>query len=92
MIKYPVKIRLTKLLTREDAPFPQEHKYPSLKTVRTGYMWEYTKPIVGKPFMIFLSKTTPIFSTSQITEIVELDAKTYVLTTPNSKYKLEITS
>lgn len=92
MRKYPVKVKLTKLLTREDAPFPQEHQYPSLTTVRIGFMWEHTKPIVGKPFMLYLSKINPTFHTSTITEIVELDTKTYVLTTLNSKYKLEITS
>lgn len=88
---YPVNIKLTKLKTLEDAKYPQEEKYPSDgSTVREGLMWEFSLPKHGQSFNVMQSKMYPSFRTSIVFEIEEIDKNIMILTTMNSKYKLEI--
>lgn len=89
-IDYPVNITLTKLETLKDAEHPQEEKYPSGSTVRTGLMWEFSLPKIGESFEVKESKMWSSFHTSRIIDIEHIDDKTMILTTKNSKYKLEL--
>lgn len=88
-MEYPINIDLYKLETLEDAKYPQEEKYPSGTVIKTGYMWEHTKPKVGEEFYIFQSKTYYNFRTSQITEIIEETKEYIIFKTLNSKYKVK---
>lgn len=90
MNKYPVNISLTKLETRPDAEYPQEEKYPSNSTVKTGLMWEFSLPKVGEPFAVKESKMWSKYNTSTIEKIDVIDENTMLLTTLNSVYKLKI--
>jgi len=89
-MNYPVNITLTKLKTLKDAPYPQEDKYPSQSTVIKGLMFEHTIPEIGRSFSVHISKLAFIFHTSIITRIKKVSDNEMILTTLNSKYKLEI--
>jgi len=89
--EYPKYITLIKLKTLKGAKHPQEEKYPSDgSTVRDGLMWEFSLPKVGESFAILLSKMNASFITSEIKEIEKVNDNLIILTTLNSKYKLEI--
>ena len=45
-MNWPVYITLTKLSTRDDAEYPQEDRFPSLSTVKQGYI------VTGKRFLM----------------------------------------
>jgi hypothetical protein len=81
-----MKVTLTKLETLENADFPQEDKYPSKTTVKEGFIDEENMPQIGKTFYMEIDKG--IFHTSTIKDIEELDDHTMILTTLNSKYRL----
>lgn len=89
MNKYPINITLTKLKTLELAEYPQEEKYPSGISY-SGLMWEFSLPKVGERFSVKESKMWSKFNTSIVKHIENIDDKTIILTTLNSKYKLEI--
>ena len=89
-MNWPVYITLTKLSTRDDAEYPQEDRFPSLSTVKQGYMWEYTQPKVGECFYVHQSKLYSNFRTSLVQEIKEINKNTIHLTTLNSVYELKL--
>lgn len=88
-MEYPKKIDLVKVITLENAEYPQREKYPNKTTVSTGLMFEHTLPKIGEPFFVMGSKLYPIFHTSQVKEIQDTSFG-YVLTTLNSIYKIVI--
>lgn len=88
-MEYPVNIELYKIETLENAEYPQEEKYPSGTVLKTGFMWEHTKPKVGEDFYIYQSKLYSNFRTSIITEIIEETNEYIIFKTLNSKYKVK---
>lgn len=88
--QYPKNITLTKLETLSDAEYPQEERYPSNSTVKHGLMWKFSLPKHGQSFSVLRSKLYPSFRTSIVFGIEKIDKNTMILTTMNSKYKLEI--
>ena len=84
------EINLIKLETLSDAENPQEDKYPSGKTVATGLMWDFSKPRIDEPFFVLKSKLNPSFKTSIVKSIDKVEDG-YIITTINSKYKIQIT-
>lgn len=87
---WPKNITLTKLSTRKDAKFPQEQKYPSFHTKRSGFMWEFSQPKVGNNFFVLIGKLNPIFVTSIVENIEIINEDLSILTTENSVYELKI--
>lgn len=88
-MEYPINIELYKLETLEDAEYPQEEKYPSGTVLKTGLMWEHTKPKIGDNFYIYQYKLYCNFRTSIITEIIEETKEYIIFKTLNSKYKVK---
>lgn len=84
-----MKVKLTKIETLEEAELPQEDKYPSKTTVREGYIKAEHMPQIGKAVYISNEHNIPIFHTSTVRDVEELDNHTMILTTLNSKYRLE---
>lgn len=82
-------VTLIKLSTLDEAEFPQEDKYPSGRTVRKGYIKAEHMPQVGKAVYISNEHNIPIFHTSTVRDVEEVDNHTMILTTLNSKYRLE---
>jgi hypothetical protein len=89
-MNWPVKIILTKLKTREDAEYPQEDRFPSNTTIREGFMWEYSQPVVGECFFVLRGKMHFTFKTSLVQSIENIDKNTLILNTLNSVYELKI--
>jgi hypothetical protein len=83
------KINLIKLETLSTAKYPQEDKYPSGKIVAKGLMWNWSKPKVNECFNVYHAKLKPVFKTSLVKNIEEIEDG-YIITTINSKYKIEI--
>lgn len=80
-------ITLLKLNTLDDAEYPQKEKYPN-GTIRIGYMFEHTKPEVGKRFKVHINKLDWHFITSTVTEIISETEDSIVFKTLNSTYKI----
>jgi len=83
------KIDLIKLETLTTAEYPQEDKYPSGNIVAKGLMFNWSKPKVNECFMVYHGKLNPVFRTSLVQNIEEIEDG-YIITTINSKYKIEI--
>ena len=83
------KVKLIKLETLSDAPYPQEEKYPSFTTVKEGYIPEDYVPVLGDVYYIFSQHSFPIFHTSTIKAIVDVQPNVKVITTLNSRYRIE---
>ena len=83
------KINLIKLETLANAEYPQEDKYPSGNIISKGLMFPYSLPKVGEPFMVYHAKLKPVFRTSLVQSIEKIEDG-YIITTINSKYKIEI--
>lgn len=85
-MNYPINIELYKEQTREDAEYPQEDKYNSNTILKTGLMWEHTKPKVGERFHVHQSKLWFNFVTSDVEEILEETKHAIKFKTLNSVY------
>lgn len=83
------KINLIKLETLTTAEYPQEDKYPSGNIIAKGLMWNWSKPKVNEYFNVYHAKLKPVFRTSLVQSIEEIEDG-YIITTINSKYKIEI--
>ena len=83
------KINLIKLETLTTAEYPQEDKYPSGNIIKKGLMWNWSKPEIDKCFYVYKAKLRPVFATSLVQSIEEIESG-YIITTINSKYKIEI--
>lgn len=83
------KAILTKLETLPNAEHPQEEKYPSGKTIRTGILVSGL-PTIGDSFTILKEDNTGFFQISIVKNIEKINENTMILTTLNSKYKLEL--
>jgi len=83
------KINLIKLETLTTAEYPQEDKYPSGNIIKKGLMWNWSKPEIDKCFYVYKAKLRPVFATSLVQSIEEIEDG-YIITTINSKYKIEI--
>jgi hypothetical protein len=84
-----MKVKLTKLETLEEAEFPQEDKYPSKTTVKEGFMAAEHMPQIGEAAYIQDELGRIKFHTSTVRDIEEVDNHTMILTTLNSKYRLD---
>lgn len=84
---YPKNITLTKLNTLDEAEFPQREKYPD-GSERTGLMWEFSEPRIGKCFYVLEGKLNPTFRTSLVQEILFKTDNSIVFKTINSIYKI----
>jgi hypothetical protein len=83
------KINLIKLETLSTAEYPQEDKYPSGNIIAKGLMWNWSKPKVNECFNVYHAKPNPVYKTSLVQSIEEIEDG-YIITTINSKYKIEI--
>ena len=86
------KINLIKLETLETlttAEYPQEDKYPSGNIIKKGLMFNWSKPEIDKCFYVYKAKLRPVFATSLVQSIEEIEDG-YIITTINTKYKIEI--
>jgi hypothetical protein len=52
-------------------------------------MWNWSKPEIDKCFYVYKAKLRPVFATSLVQSIEEIESG-YIITTINSKYKIEI--
>lgn len=82
-------INLIKLETLTTAEYPQEDKYPSGNIIARGLMFDWSKPEIGECFYVSVINGGPIFRTSLVQSIEEI-VDGYIITTINSKYKIEI--
>jgi hypothetical protein len=82
------KINLIKLETLTTAEYPQEDKYPSGNIIKKGLMWNWSKPEIDKCFYVYKAKLNPVYKTSLVQSIQEIEDG-YIITTINSRYKIE---
>ena len=83
------KINLIKLETLSNAEYPQEDKYPSGEIVKKGLMFPYSLPKVNECFHVYHGKLQPVYRTSLVQSVEKIEDG-YIITTLNSKYKIEI--
>ena len=83
------KINLIKLETLPNAEYPQEDKYSSGEIVKKGLMFPHSIPKVGECFYVHKLQLGSMFRTSLVQSVEEIEDG-YIITTINSKYKIEI--
>lgn len=102
-IFFPYKATLTKIGVIGSSTTHQLDKYP-IGYTKVGLVWNFNYPRVNEPFQLHESKLYPIFKTTTVKEIIEIEDSIIesdaeienkiilTLTTLNSVYQLELDS